>query len=827
MFINDKLYDVAYNWLTMDLGNNMPDKKAKIVEMSAYAPLTTSTVVGYMTIPVENILILKDQESTFTTMAKIVQSTSHIKEYKVIDEEKTEINRQETLLLDENDKRKYNKNGKLKYKRVYIKKQVDKRKCEVVNKETDVINTLWDGMGLIDISAIPESINEYEDTINGMVLLRNHFFKMCGFKTNIQLFFKDWCEENHHNYETYQVQDMFGNYHYLKDIKIITTDNAIKWKKFSDLMGNNLLEAYQYWCRKIQDDNSVFGVVKTDHVSKLGDVQQMSYQMINTLPCKKEDIEELSSTSVKYVELLKNNNDEFEKFLRKYSTAINHYEMLADLYKHNHNFANSKWFRYEKRQVIRDYVNKLRKGKIFINADNLTVCGNPYALLLYAVNDNWEQDTTLNVDEGVIQCYTSRFGDGEFLCAIRNPHNSPNNICYLKNTYSKEIEKYFYFSKNILAVNCIHTDIQSRANGMDFDSDFMFVTNNEIMVKAAKECYEKYPTIVNALSESGLSYDNSMEEYAVMDNKLANSKMGIGESSNLAMLALTYYWTFINKPELLDKYFHNEENDKLSEKQKDKIIKELYDNFVILSVLAQVIIDGCKREYDVSGTDEIKRLRDLSSMKYILTREIENENGEIIKKKYRCDFPRFMKYTRAIEIIKNGKPRKQVDIIADREKLDNRINDDFICPMNWMEECLDAIQGAPVKNATPTEDFFIKKHGRAHDRQLSKIRKLVEDFDKFTKNKPNEDDKEALEIYYYDVQNRFSKLIEDCQKIKIGNIVTINRLIETSLGIDKHGNQYQKKGENTNMCRKMLNTLYRMNSQKFLANFVENGVALK
>ena len=49
-----------------------------------------------------------------------------------------------------------------------------------------------------------------------------------------------------------------------------------------------------------------------------------------------------------------------------------------------------------------------------------------------------------------------------------------NNICYLHNTYSDEMQRYFVFSNNIMAVNCIHTDIQDRANGCDFDSDFFF-----------------------------------------------------------------------------------------------------------------------------------------------------------------------------------------------------------------------------------------------------------------------------------------------------------------------------------------------------------------
>lgn len=46
IFINSELYKVAYEWLTIGLGKLMTDDNAKIVEMSAYAPLTTSTIVG-------------------------------------------------------------------------------------------------------------------------------------------------------------------------------------------------------------------------------------------------------------------------------------------------------------------------------------------------------------------------------------------------------------------------------------------------------------------------------------------------------------------------------------------------------------------------------------------------------------------------------------------------------------------------------------------------------------------------------------------------------------------------------------------------------------
>lgn len=770
MFINEKLYDLAYDWLTMGLGNKMPHDNAKIVEMAAYAPLTTSTIVDTLHIPVEDILILKDQDSFFNVMAKIVEAEDYDTHQRVVDIEKTEKRKERAI-----------KNGKIDllgnpiYKNVYTTIPATSKKCIVVDKETSVKNTLWDGMGIIEDTYFP-------DQINGMALTRHHFFKMCGFRGKIQQFFMDWCEKTGNDYDTYEVLDMFGIPHKLKDIKVITTDNAIKWKKFADIMGNNLQEAYLYWCKKVNDNGSYFGLVKTDHTSKLGDVQQMSYQMINTLPCSEDDIFKIAKTSVDYVESLKADNDEFEKFLRKNQNEINHYEMLADLYRHNKKFANSKWFRREKSKVIKTYVRRLRSGKITVNGDNLTVCGNPYALLLYAVGEDWKKDDTLKFEEGSIQCYTPRFKDDEYLCGFRNPHNSPNNVCHLHNVYSDNMTKYFNFSKNIMAVNCIGTDIQDRCNGCDFDSDFLFVTNDSTMVECAKKCYLEYPTIVNRLKESGLTYANTALEYARMDNKFSKSKRGIGESSNLAQLALTYYWTNPNK--------------------------DLYDNFVILSVLAQVVIDGCKREYEVDAISEIERIKKMECMTMI------DEDGNKI------DFPYFMKYTKEIQVTKNNKLIPYEEIKKKRDKIKNRTNHELICPMNWLQDCLDNIQGIPNTNTTPTEDFFIKNTSeKPNARQSKKIKKLVEDYDSFIRQNH---DKLFDEDFYCTFEEVSEKFWEDIKKIKIGNPVTVNRLIEVAMEMDKANNNPNTKTTDSNKySRRLLSTLYKTNKCNFLQNFVE------
>lgn len=750
IFINETLYDKAYDWLTMGLGDRMTRRNAKIVELSAYAPLTTSTIVGTVPVPVEDVLILKDQDSLFRTIANVVRAEP---------------------CTDE-------KGG-------------EKKKCVVSLEETEVSNTLWDGMGIIESSLLP-------DWVAGMALLRNHLFKMCGIRGHIQTFFQDWCRQKGYDYETHQVQDMFGCRHSLKDIKVITTDNAVKWLKFTDLMGGTPQSAYAYWCERVHRDGDLFGIVKTDHPSKLGQYQQLSYQMLNTLPCTREDMGRIARTSMDYVELLKKDNDAFEQFLRKNANQVNHYEMLADLYARNHAFGNSKWFRNEKSEILKLYVRRLRKGKIFVEGDNLTVFGNPYALLLHSVGEDWHGDPTLKKEKGCIQCFTTRFPDGAYLAAFRNPHNSPNNVCYMHNVYSAELQRYFSFSQNIVAINCIETDIQDRANGMDEDSDFMLFTNHETIVECARKCYAEYPTVVNALRESGITYQNTKTDYAAMDQKFSGAGMGIGWSSNLAQLAMTYYWT--------EKEKKNADGERL---------KQLHDSFIILSVLAQIIIDGCKREYEIDGEEEIRRISRLPCMTLPQERSQCAPSGK--KGSPKCDLPVFMKYTKEIKYTKNGRELPRNEIAEAKAKQKSRINPSLQCPMNWLEQWLDRIPGSSTSLTTPTLDFFLKMNGKPNNRQMTRIRSLIENYDLIVKSvyaSESDEDRIADRLL-----KESALLLEELKKIKIRNPVTINRLIETALGLSA-GSAGRKTGEVTaRYTRKMLNCLYRTDRERFLQNF--------
>ena len=531
MFICDRLYKKALNFIRM--GIKLPKNNAPIVEMGAYSSLIASSIIDTIHIDPKNILILKDIDSYFTT----------------------------NVISIETDKDKH---------------------CIAIPKENYKLkNTMFDGQGLIDESIFPK-------WGNGYLLLRHHMCKMACFKTKIQKFFKDYYKDN---YDNAIITDMFGIEHYAKDIKLITTDNAMKWLKF-DI-------SYDYWCKKVYENKCAFGVVKTAHKSKLGEVQKMSYQMINSLDM--DVMPNVVNKSKEYIELLKKDNDVFLDYLRENKNFSNDFEVLVALCNQNKEFTRSDYFRYRKSNIIESYVNNFKFGKVLQNADNLVFVGSPYAMLLYTVGQDVETDVTFKQEKDCIQCFTQRFKDGEYLACFRSPHNSKNNISYLHNTYSDEYIKYFDLGEQIIALNVLHTPVQDRMNGCDFDSDSGYVTNQEDIVECAKRAYLNYPTIVNNISKDKNHYNNDLLTFAKIDNGLAHAQSAIGLSSNLAQFAQTYMYNF---------------NDN---KYKDYVC--------ILSVLAQCAIDNAKRTFDINIVDEIERIKQDMDARQTRTGRTGQESG--------------------------------------------------------------------------------------------------------------------------------------------------------------------------------------------------------
>jgi hypothetical protein len=80
------------------------------------------------------------------------------------------------------------------------------------------------------------------------------------------------------------------------------------------------------------------------------------------------------------------------------------------------------------------------------------------------------------------------------LLGSRSPRVTMGNILLINNADNKKIRKYFNITKEIVCINSIGNDILARLSGADFDSDTMLLTDNKILIEAAKRRYEDFLT---------------------------------------------------------------------------------------------------------------------------------------------------------------------------------------------------------------------------------------------------------------------------------------------------------------------------------------------
>jgi len=502
----------------------------------------------------------------------------------------------------------------------------------------------------------------------------------------------------------------------------------------------------------------MFGIVKTAHESKLGDVQKMSYQMVNSLD--NDIMENVVKESIGYINKLKTDNNVFLDYLRKNSNFSNDYDVLVALCEQNMEFVRSEYFRDRKKRIVEVYTFNLKTGKIIQNAENLVIIGSPYAMLLYATSGaekNVDIDDTFCYEQGTIQCYTERFDNGDYLAFFRSPFNSKNNLTYLHNVYSDNLQKYFNFGKQIIAVNMIGTDFQDRNNGSDQDSDSGYCTNQLDIVEHARMCYLDYPTIINNIPKETTMYGNTMSDYAQVDNNLASASSAIGETSNLAQIAQTYTYNFKDQ-----KYI---------------------DYVCILSVLAQVAIDNAKRRFDIDLVEEIKRIK------------------------------------KDMDISKNGYPDFWGIVKKDFNK--KRINKKLKCPMNYLCS-LNVEKFRDKDSTLPMLYFFKKFELDKNRKTCKKVEEIISSYSLNLFNYNTTGDDEEYILLRKDFSNLIKEIKGIYISKNYLGLMSwlIDRAFIISSDAKRHKKEMQSTID-TNKSM-LLKILYEINPQNFLKCFSNN-----
>lgn len=538
LFIKEQLHDEMVKWSRLSL----PFEEGVEVDLAglmAYESLVGSSIEDLVKIPVDNILLISDVDSKFKRNVNVVQKSPL------------------GLLSRE--------------------------------EETTISNSLYDGQSLLS--------SEYFTNGRAMMLLRNHMFKSAAFNTNIQQFLMDH-KPGGIEFDEWEIEGVVGKIK-AKDVHFITTPSSLKVLKFSKLLGSNE-DMFIHWKNIVKEDGELFGVCKNEKESKRGRneqgeiMQRLSYQMVNSLPATKKDIQQLSEFEVNYIDKLKNDNEVFANYLEDTANISNVNAMYVELYKQNPKIANTKIFKDFKKKKIFDYVDEVNRGKIRVVGDYAVLVGNPFEMLLHSIGqlltDGATEETLQSHSLVGNQVYSSLFENDEWVVGFRNPHTSPSNILLAQNKHNEQISKYFNLTDNIVAVNAINFELQDLLSGCDYDSDTLLLSNDKTLVKLGEKS-ENYKVCVNAVPAKNKVYTlNNKDRYEV-DKELANDN--IGKVVNLGQNAQSVYWDAIQT-----KRDNHEE-----------IIKDMKEAVEIVSVLSTIAIDAAKRAYEINIVREINILK--------------------------------------------------------------------------------------------------------------------------------------------------------------------------------------------------------------------------
>jgi hypothetical protein len=594
-----------------------------------------------------------------------------------------------------------------------ISVKTDGNKIVAAPEHAYIKNKIWDGQALLD-----ESIFNENDLLKGkgMVLLRNRFFKTCAFNTKLQAWFKangitNLSQLHPKGYtKAKNVSDikLVVTYSSLKSIKLKQSELSDAAQKDKTKCEEKTKEAIELWLTLLEEN---FGVVKTEKPTHNfgGQMVQTSYQLINTLELGKDELAELTRPAQEYLSNMMNDPMYMRHYLRC-NAVIDNTEQVDDseydipeeesgegdfefttlrkqvnfdLLSRNDEYSKTRFYDKFRQDIRRDYLEKMKKGRLLVHGTNATLFGNGYEMLSAITDHSFEFAKPAAIALAANEARSSFFADAEEILCARSPHVTMGNLFVAKN-HCDETDVYatwFNLTPEIICVNSIEECLMDRLNGCDFDSDAMLITNNPIMLSAAKKHYSLFGVpvgILDAKRENKKTHE--------IDTDISNNK--IGEIINTSQWLNSIFW---------------------DKKAKGVFDTELYYDICKLAVLSGIEIDKAKRNYGISAKAEL----------------------ELIKSRYKrnTDKEEFSLRPSFMKVVKKRESYSQYDAKVDPS---SKYSDQYQTAMQLLQNVV--IAEAKRKNYTPGKvnlsDFLCKSESRKLDNEYRYANEIIEELNK-------------------------------------------------------------------------------------------------
>lgn len=318
----------------------------------------------------------------------------------------------------------------------------------------EVVNNATDGFGLISPQFSAQWAKDLHlDYLPSGYTTRNAFCKGMLFTFD----FHQFAEEVAGSYE---VKDVYGDVHDIREIDIILTTSMLKlWDSYP---------SYKHYAQCCDQYHYTFSVTKYTPKT-LDNERNLNYQFIQSLKLDDKDIDELIEPTISEIkEVLGGDYRKALLYLRgvnmsEEQTKLDGYDFVNALMLEP-KLANDPYVRSSIHAMIKKRIDDAKIGVLKVNGNFQIASGDPY--LLCESVFGLEPNGLLKTNE-FYSDYWNQLGVEE-VAAFRAPMICMNNITKLNLKQSEEMKKWYRYMDKVMIINAYDTTCQALC-GMDYD----------------------------------------------------------------------------------------------------------------------------------------------------------------------------------------------------------------------------------------------------------------------------------------------------------------------------------------------------------------------
>ena len=334
---------------------------------------------------------------------------------------------------------------------------------EIEDFDVEINNS--DGFGLGTIKLFERWSEELElGYVAGGLCLRNAFLKGMVFPFDIVKFAEEVAG-------TYEVIDIWGQKHDVRDVELILTESMLKlWDSYRNI---------GHYLRSCKKHGYTFSVCKVTP-KVLEDERQLNYQYLQSYDLSDEDIYKLTQPTIQWIK---------DSVCGDYETTLNFLgyhkdqktepkdDIVKALLANKEMMKDPYVIKYINR-MIKKKITNAKIGKLNCSGNYQIISGDPYALMQSVFG--LEVTGLLKANE-VYSDYWINKSINEILL-FRSPMTSHNNIRKVTVNGNDDVKKWFKYMTNVMVISAWDT-ITMALNGADKDGDTFYSTDNPVLIR--------------------------------------------------------------------------------------------------------------------------------------------------------------------------------------------------------------------------------------------------------------------------------------------------------------------------------------------------------